>query len=159
LLLKEPAMSLSLMPALAADAAHAGSLAGSAEERAWALLGDRPTITVISDAAHCTVRCVRVGQAFVGVVPDHAALTDRIRLGGAPTFLAGSAGRADVVALAGQTRARVLGRLTEVPAVVAAAVASLVGPYASDDAVVIEVRLERVELLADDEQPGAVPRT
>ena len=149
-------MTLSLLKP-APSAFHGGP---NAETRARALLGARPTLTLaVEPDSQCTVRCVRLGDTYFGVVPDHAAFTDRVRMGATATFVAGSADQPDVVVLAGAANTRILGRLESVSGATREALATLLGPYDTAHAVVVEVRCEGMELLNDDDAAGAVPRT
>ncbi len=130
--------------------------APSAAGRAQALLGDAPTLTLMGDAdVCCTARFVRHGDVWLGIVSDHAALTDRVRMGVTPRFLFGDA---SVVTVSGVAHASVLGRVGSVAADVAAAVAGLVGPWGAGDGVVLAVRPD--DLVVDaDVSPAVMPRT
>jgi hypothetical protein len=147
-------MSLRLINTAASSSARTSS-AG----RAQALLGDAPTLTLVGDAsapdACYTARLVRRGDVWLGVVGDHAAFTDRVRMGLVPHFLFGDA---NVVTVSGTARTRILGRLSSVAADIQAAVAPLLGPWGAGDAVVIEVCPEAL-VVDTDEAHGVVPRT
>jgi hypothetical protein len=147
-------MSLRLINTAASSPARTTSVG-----RAQALLGDTPTLTLVGDAtapdACYTARLVRRGEVWLGVVGDHAAFADRVRMGIVPHFLFGDA---SVVTVSGTARTRILGRVAAVAADVQAAVAPLLGPWGAGDAVVIEVCPEA--LVVDTDEPhGAVPRT
>ena len=139
---------------------HEGALArateGSATHRAQALLGDTPTLTLMGDAdVCCTARFVRHGDVWLGIVSDHAALTDRVRMGVTPRFLFGDAA---VVTVSGTAHATIVGRVGAVAADIAAAVAGLVGPWGVGDGVVVSVRPD--DLVVDaDVSPAVMPRT
>ena len=128
--------------------------------RAVALLGERPTLTLSADEnapdSCCTVALVRHGAVWLGVVADNAIFADRVRMGMVPRFVKGDA---DVVAVAGVARTRLLGRLAAVRPEVAAAVSGLVGPWGGRGAIVIEVTPESLVVVDDDSAPGSVPRT
>ncbi|HEY1097544.1 MAG TPA: hypothetical protein VGF99_01395 [Myxococcota bacterium] len=131
-----------------------------AANRAQALLGDTPTMTLVADQAApdscCTARLVRRGDAWFGVVADRSVLADRVRMGLVPRFFVGDA---DVVTVAGVARTRLLGRVNVVAADVAAVVAGLIGPWGAGDAVVIEVVPEALVVVDDEAGAGAIPRT
>jgi len=129
--------------------------------RAAALLGDGPTLTFVADAAApdacCTVRMVRHGDAaWVGVVDDRTAFADHVRMGMTPRFVAGDA---RVHAVVGTARARLLGRLEDVGADLRRALADVVGPWPTGDAVVVEVRPEALGVVDDEAPGGPVPQT
>ncbi len=140
-------MSLRLVPTAAAN-------------RAEALLGDTPTLSLVADGSApdscCTARLVRYGPVWLGVVSDRAQFTDHVRMGLVPRFFLGDA---SVVTVSGVARTRVLGRFAVVGADIAAAVAGLIGPWGSEDAVVIEVSPESIVVDDHEEFVGAVPRT
>lgn len=140
-------MSLRLVPTAAAN-------------RAEALLGDTPTLTLVADGSApdscCTARLVRRGSVWLGIVSDRAQFTDHVRMGLVPRFFLGDAA---VVTVSGVARTRVLGRVGVVSAEVATAVAALIGPWGSDDGVVIEVSPEALVVDDVEEFVGAVPRT
>ena len=132
----------------------------AAANRAEALLGETPTLTLIADGSApdscCTARLVRRGPVWLGVVSDRAQFTDHVRMGLVPRFFLGDAA---VVTVSGVARTRVLGRVGLVGVDIAAAIASLIGPWGGDDAVVIEVSPESVVVDDVEEFVGAVPRT
>lgn len=133
--------------------------ASSFPSRAAALLGDAPTLTFVADEAApdscCTLRLVRFGDVWVGVVSDRALFADRVRMGMTPHFTKGDA---NVVAVAGVGATRLLGRCDAVAADLRAAVEPLLGPWGAGDAVVVEVSPSSLVVVGD-EEPGAVPRT
>lgn len=132
----------------------------SSPSRAAALLGDAPTLTFVADEAApdvcCTMRLVRHGAVWLGVVSDRALFADRVRMGMTPKFTKGDAA---VTAVSGVARARLLGRVDDVSDDVRAAVASLVGPWGKGDGVVLEVAPASLAVVDDEDVPGAVPRT
>jgi hypothetical protein len=129
--------------------------------RAAALLGDAPTITFVADAANpdacCMVRMVRTGDAcWVGIVDDHCAFADHVRMGMTPRFVAGDA---RVHAVVGTARARLLGRLDDASPDLRRVLAGVVGPWPTGDAVVVEVRPEALGVVDDEASGGPVPHT
>ncbi|MDP2341720.1 MAG: hypothetical protein Q8O67_12245 [Deltaproteobacteria bacterium] len=138
----------------------ASLMLGSSSSRAAALLGDRPTLTLSADEntpdSCCTVRLVRHQSVWLGIIDDNAVFADRVRMGMVPRFVKGDA---DVVAVAGVARTRLLGRVSAVSAEIAGLVASLVGPWGAQDAIVIEISPESLVVVEDENTPGSVPRT
>lgn len=128
--------------------------------RAQALLGEQPTLTLMADASApdscCTARLVRHGGVWLGVVLDRSAFADRVRMGAVPRFFVGDA---SVVTVSGVARTRVLGRVGAVGTDVGNAISALLGPWASDDSVVVEITPEALEVVADEDHAGVVPRT
>jgi hypothetical protein len=135
------------------------SLVGS-HSRTAALLGDRPTLTLSADEntpdSCCTVALVRHQSVWLGIIADSAIFADRVRMGMIPRFVKGDA---DVVAVAGVARTRLLGRVSALSAEIAGLVSSLVGPWGAQDAIVIEVSPEHLVVVEDESAPGSVPRT
>jgi hypothetical protein len=129
--------------------------------RAAALLGDHPTLTFVADSAApdacCTVRMVRSGEStWVGVIDDHSVFADRVRMGMTPRFVAGDA---RVHAVVGVAHARLLGRWAECSAEVRRAVAMVLGPWSTEDAVVVECRPESLGVIDDEAVGGPIPQT
>ena len=129
--------------------------------RAAALLGDSPTITFVADAASpdacCMVRMVRTGDAcWVGVVDDHSVFAEGVRMGMTPRFVSGDA---RVHAVVGTARARLLGRFDDATADVRRALAAVIGPWSTKDAVIVEVRPEGLAVVDDEAAGGPVPQT
>ena len=143
-------------------ALHLVSLSSSfvGPARVAALLGDRPTLTFAADEAApdscCTIRLVRHGAVWLGVVADSAVFADRVRMGMVPRFVKGDA---DVVAVAGVAKTRLLGRVGAMGPEVVARVAPLLGPWDTSDAIVVEISPESLVVVDDEDAPGAVPRT
>ena len=125
--------------------------------RAAALLGDTPTLTFVADEAApdvcITLRLVRHGAVWLGVVSDRALFADRVRMGMQPRF------ENDVAAVRGSAGVRVVGRVADVAVDVKAAVKALVGVYGSADDVVVEVNVAALAVVDDEDAVGAVPRT
>ncbi len=130
--------------------------------RAVALLGDTPTLTFVADEAApdvcITLRLVRHGAVWLGVVSDRALFADRVRMGMQPRF------ENDVAAVRGAAVVRVVGRVADflqsaVAVDVKAAVAALVGVYGSADDVVVEVAPAALAVIDDEDAVGSVPRT
>ncbi len=146
------------MTALHLISSPSSTLVGPA--RAAALLGDRPTLTLSADEntpdSCCTVRLARHGSVWLGVIADNAIFADRVRMGMVPRFVKGDA---DVVAVAGIARTRLLGRVSAAAPEIAAIVAGLLGPWDSRDAIVIEISPQSLVVVDDDSAPGSVPRT
>jgi len=109
------------------------------EPSALALLGDAPTITLVDGdgSTGLTVRLARRGAVWIGVVDDHAALVDRVRMGFKPRFLVHTGATA---VLGGELEARI------------------VGP-ANDGAVTLEVVPRNIAVERDDGATGSIPRT
>ena len=132
----------------------------AAPARAAALLGDTPTLTLSADPnapdSCCSVRFVRHHAVWLGIISDNAIFADRVRMGMVPRFVKGDA---DVVAVAGIARVRLLGRVAEASADLAAAVASLLGPWDPSNAILLEVVPDALVVVDDDNNPGAIPRT
>lgn len=128
--------------------------------RAAALLGDHPTLTFVADEATpdscCTLRMVRHGMVWVGVVSDRALFADRVRMGMTPHFTKGDA---DVVTVAGTSVTRLLGRVQGLSAEMQALVQPLLGPWGGEDAVVVEITPSSLVLVSDEDGPGSIPRT
>lgn len=148
------------MSALRLVSSEMAASAAQAQGRAQALLGDRPTLILVADAANpdscCTARLVRRGDVWLGVVSDRAQLTDRIRLGMTPRFLVSDA---NVVTVQGTAKTRVLGRLHAQSVEIQQTVASLLGNWTVDDDVVIEVTPQGMTVVDDEDVGGAIPRT
>ena len=134
----------------------------SVAARAVALLGDTPTLTFVADEAApdvcCTLRLVRRGERFFGVVGDKSLFADRVRMGMRPRF------ENDVVAVRGAADVAVIGRVDALPADrvsadVKDAIAALVGVYGCADDVVVEVKVAALAVVDDEDFHGAVPRT
>ena len=144
---------------LVASSSSARVVEGGAA-RAAALLGDRPTLTLSADEnapdSCCTVRLVRHGAVWLGVIADNAIFADRVRMGMVPRFVKGDV---DVDAVAGVARTRLLGRVSAAGPELALAIAPLLGPWGDADAIVIEVSPESLVVVDDDSAPGSVPRT
>jgi hypothetical protein len=93
---------------------------------------------------------------WLGVVLDRSAFADRVRMGAVPHFFVGDA---SVVTVSGVARTRVLGRVGAVGADVGNAIAGLLGPWAADDSVVVEITPEALVVVDDEDHVGVVPRT
>lgn len=143
---------------LVSSSSSSSALLGSS--RAAALLGDTPTLTFVADEAApdscCTLRLVRHGAVWLGVVSDRAVFADRVRMGMVPRWVTGNA---DVVAVAGVAVTRLLGRFSALPAELQVVVQPLVGPWGSDDAVVVEISPASLVVVDDEAVPGSIPRT
>jgi hypothetical protein len=129
--------------------------------RAAALLGDAPTLTFVADGAApdacCTVRMVRHGDGcWVGVVDDHSVFAEGVRMGMTPRFVAGDA---RVHAVVGTARARLLGRFDDASADVRRALAGIVGPWPTREALVVEIHPESLAVVDDEAAGGPVPQT
>lgn len=142
------------------SALSALATSGSPASRAAALLGDNPTLTFVADEATpdscCTLRMVRHGAVWVGVVSDRALFADRVRMGMTPRFTKGDA---DVVTVAGSAVTRLLGRLPTLSAELQTLVQPLLGPWGGEDAVVVEITPSSLVLVSDEDGPGSIPRT
>lgn len=139
------------------------SEASPGEPRALALLGDTPLVTLVdrNDPDTClSVRLVRAGRVWFGVVDDRAALLDRVRLGLKPGFVVHH--EASTPTISGELELKVVGR-ADAPATTTPAVRQLLAaqPFGVARAVVVEVvpRVLAIEPLLDDAPHGAVPRT
>jgi hypothetical protein len=114
-------------------------VARALEPSALALLGDAPALTLLDgDGCALTVRFARRGNVWVGVVDDHAALVDRVRMGLKPRFLVH---HGQTAVLGGELEARV------------------VGPAQENGAVVLEVVPKSIAVEKEDSAVGAIPRT
>jgi hypothetical protein len=144
-------------------AARATSEKPTGEPRALALLGDTPLVTLVdhNDPGTClSVRLVRAGGAWFGVIDDGAALLDRVRMGLKPGFVVHH--DAHTPTISGEVEVRIVGR-ADGAASTAPAVGRLLAdqPFGLARAVVVEVipRGLALEPLVDDAPIGAVPRT
>ena len=146
-----------MTPRLASSAAPNPTTQGA---RAAALLGDTPTLTLIADSSTpdscCTLRLVRHGAVWLGVVNDHSVFADRVRMGMVPRFVAGDA---SVHAVVGTARTRLLGRVTSASADVRRSLASVLGPWEVDGLLVVEIAPEELAVVVDELAGGPVPRT
>lgn len=133
------------------------------EPRALALLGDAPLVTLVdhNDPGTClSVRLVRSGLSWFGVVDDRAALLDRVRMGLKPGFVVHH--EAATPTISGELEVRIVGR-ADGAAGPAPALARLLAdqPFGLARAVLVEVvpRGLALEPLVEDAPTGAIPRT
>lgn len=133
------------------------------EPRALVLLGDAPLVTLVdrNDPDTClSVRLVRSGRSWFGILDDRAALLDRVRMGLKPGFVVHH--EASTPTISGELEIQILGRADGAGGT-APAVAALLKdqPFGLARAVVVEVvpRGLALEPLVEDAPTGAVPRT
>lgn len=134
------------------------------EPRALALLGDAPLVTLVdhNDPGTClSVRLVRAGLSWFGVVDDRAALLDRVRMGLKPGFVVHH--EAATPTISGELEVRIVGRADGATTATAPALARLLAdqPFGLARAVLVEVvpRGLALEPLVEDAPTGAIPRT
>ncbi len=143
-----------------------------ASQRAGALLGGTPILTLHAkagdDPARCSVKLRRTGtQGWIGILSDHSQFIDRVRMGVSARFVL--VPTAEVATVCGDAKVDVLGRLDDEKLESALseeqqhALASLVAeqPFKVNDLVVVAVNPQTVEIEAYEEEPlgGGVPRT
>ncbi len=140
------------------------SVASITEARALALLGDKPCMTLVdpNDPDVClSVRLVREGSVWLGLVDDRAALLDRVRMGLEPRFVVHP--DASTSTVSGELAVHVLGRADAFSAAQPARATAVAGlePFGFGGAVVIEVapRALVLEPVEASSVTGAVPRT
>jgi hypothetical protein len=134
------------------------------EPRALVLLGDKPLVTLVdpNDPDTClSIRLVRSGRSWFGVVDDRAALLDRVRMGLVPGFVVHH--DAETPTVSGELEVRIVGKVDGAGGK-APAVSRLLAdqPFGLARAIVVEVvpRGLALEPLDVDGSPtGAVPRT
>jgi hypothetical protein len=134
------------------------SIDTSADARAFALLGERPLVTLVdrNDAtASLSVRLWRSGGAWLAIVDDGAALLDRVRMGLSPGFLVHH--DAATPTISGDVDVRILGPAQDH----ARASADHEHPFGLARAVLVEVkpRALALEPTIEGQTVGAVPRT
>ena len=137
-----------------AERSAAATTVAIIEPRARALLGERPLVTLVdaNDPDMClSVKLVRAGAAFIGIVDDHAAFLDRVRMGLKPAFVVHHEGQTPTIT--GELDVRILDKHD------AAALLLAEQPFGRARAVIIEVVPRSLAIVEEGAAIGAVPRT
>ncbi len=146
----------------------AKSASGTVNSQIEAHLGATPMVTLVDKndvGAAASVRLMRCGDVWLGLVGDACQLAQRVRVGAELRFTAAPlpARALPASVLCGDGHARLRGRATDAVLLSAEAVVLRAlcaqQPFGLNDAVLLEFSPASVEAPAAHEATGAVPRT